>query len=163
MIDQVIKKYQPLLLHLAIKCTGNSEDAKDLYQETLIKLYLNQGKYKEEGNLKAYSCKILKNIHNTEFTRRKASKNTIDPYYLADNRDRIVYNEGESNFEIENIKSLLQQFPDKTQNVIFLKSQGFTQEEIGQKLGVNSSYAKTCLNTKKFSKLRNLLSATYKN
>lgn len=52
--------YKPLYAFL-LSYTLNSEDAKDLLQDTYIQIYKNCGKYQEQGNPMAWMMKIAKN------------------------------------------------------------------------------------------------------
>ena len=51
-----------LLNSFAYNLTKNSEDAKDLYQETAFRAMTNRDKFRPGTNLKAWLFTIMKNI-----------------------------------------------------------------------------------------------------
>ena len=53
---------QKNLKHFAYTLTTNEDDAKDLLQDTYLKAMLNQEKYADNTNLKAWTFTIMKNI-----------------------------------------------------------------------------------------------------
>lgn len=61
---------------LAIQLTANSEDAKDLLQDTLTKALTYKDYFKEKTNLKAWLYTIMKNTFINNY-RRAVKANTI--------------------------------------------------------------------------------------
>ncbi|MEZ4964628.1 MAG: sigma-70 family RNA polymerase sigma factor, partial [Saprospiraceae bacterium] len=75
------------LLHsFAYNLTKNSEDAKDLYQETAYRALFNRDKFQPGTNFKAWMFTIMKNIFINNY-RKKVKANTIldttdNQYYI---------------------------------------------------------------------------------
>ena len=61
MFKSELLSLQPSLERFAMSLTANSEDAKDLVQETLLKALTYQDKYQSDTNLKAWTFSIMKN------------------------------------------------------------------------------------------------------
>jgi len=57
----LVERHQPLIFNLAWKLTGNISDAEDLTQETLIKIILNLGTFKQESSFTTWAYRIAKN------------------------------------------------------------------------------------------------------
>ncbi|MCB0704938.1 MAG: RNA polymerase sigma factor, partial [Saprospiraceae bacterium] len=55
-------KLSSVLQAFAYNLTKNSEDAKDLYQETAFRAMTNRDKFRPGTNLKAWLFTIMKNI-----------------------------------------------------------------------------------------------------
>jgi len=59
-----------LLNSFAYKLTKNSEDAKDLYQETAFRAMSNRDKFRPGTNLKAWLFTIMKNIFINNYRKK---------------------------------------------------------------------------------------------
>jgi RNA polymerase sigma factor (sigma-70 family) len=57
----LIERHQPFIYNLAWKLTGNSSDAEDLTQETLIKIISNLSSFKQESAFTTWAYRIAKN------------------------------------------------------------------------------------------------------
>jgi len=78
----------------AYSLTKNTEDAKDLYQETAFRAIHNRDKFRPETNFKAWTFTIMKNIFINNY-RKKVKANTIldatDNTYYIDNGQHRFY------------------------------------------------------------------------
>jgi RNA polymerase sigma factor (sigma-70 family) len=74
------------LERFALSLTSNSEDAKDLLQETFAKAITYRDKFEDNTNLKAWTFTIMKNTFINNYRRTVKSNttfdNTEDLYYL---------------------------------------------------------------------------------
>ena len=66
---------QPNLMKYAHRLRLGSDDAKDLVQETYLKVLLNKDKFVDKGYLKAWTYTIMKNTFINNY-RRNVSRNT---------------------------------------------------------------------------------------
>ncbi|MGN1206059.1 MAG: RNA polymerase sigma factor [Eubacterium sp.] len=62
--------YKPLYAFL-LSLTQNSEDAKDLMQDTYLQIYQKSHLYKQEGNPMAWIMKIAKNLFLMKYRKEK--------------------------------------------------------------------------------------------
>lgn len=60
-LTTLIEKHQPFIYNFAWKLTGNTSDAEDLTQETLIKIISNLSSYKQESSFTTWAYRIAKN------------------------------------------------------------------------------------------------------
>lgn len=60
-LTNLIEKHQPFIYNLAWKLTGNTSDAEDLTQETLIKVITNLSTFKQESSFTTWAYRIAKN------------------------------------------------------------------------------------------------------
>ena len=84
----------------AYSLTKNSEDAKDLYQETAFRAIHNKDKFRPETNFKAWTFTIMKNIFINNY-RKKVKSNTIldstDNNFFIDSGPNTITNDGGRN------------------------------------------------------------------
>ncbi|MEL6863951.1 MAG: RNA polymerase sigma factor [Bacteroidota bacterium] len=88
-----------LLNSFAYNLTKNSEDAKDLFQETAFRAMTNREKFRPGTNFKAWLFTIMKNIFINNY-RKKVKANTImdstDNMYYINSGSVIIGNGAES-------------------------------------------------------------------
>ena len=128
-----------LLNSFAYNLTKNSEDAKDLYQETAFRAITNQDKFNPGTNLKAWLFTIMKNIFINNY-RKKMKANTImdntdNLYYLNSGRTQIE-NEAESDILIKELTVLINDLDDSTRIPFLMHYQGFKYQEIADHLSL---------------------------
>lgn len=128
-----------LLNSFAYKLTKNSEDAKDLYQETAFRAMSNRDKFRPGTNLKAWLFTIMKNIFINNY-RKKVKANTImdntdNLYYINSGRNSIE-NAADSNILIKELKDMIELLDDSTRIPFMMHYQGFKYQEIADHLGL---------------------------
>ena len=126
-----------LLNSFAYKLTKNSEDAKDLYQETAFRAMSNRDKFRPGTNLKAWLFTIMKNIFINNY-RKKVKANTImdntdNLYYLNSGRNSIE-NAADSNILIKELKDMIELLDDSTRIPFLMHYKGFKYQEIADHL-----------------------------
>lgn len=68
---------QPSLMKYAHRLKLGSDDAKDLVQETFLKVLLNKDKFVDRGYLKAWTYTVMKNTFINNYRRNlRSNKNT---------------------------------------------------------------------------------------
>ena len=126
-----------LLNSFAYNLTKNSEDAKDLYQETAFRAMTNRDKFRPGTNLKAWLFTIMKNIFINNY-RKKVKANTImdntdNLYYLNSGRQSIE-NAADSNILIKELTKMIETLDDSTRIPFLMHYQGFKYQEIADHL-----------------------------
>jgi len=74
--EKLIVDYEKYIFNLAYRMLGNVEDAKDISQEAMIKIYKNFDKYKEINAIKGWISTITTNAC-IDFLRRRKRLNTL--------------------------------------------------------------------------------------
>ena len=69
--ETLILQYEKLIYNIAWRIMGNGEDAKDIAQEAIIKIYRNLASCKSIDLFKAWAAKITHNACMDELRRRK--------------------------------------------------------------------------------------------
>ena len=129
----------PVLNTFAYNLTKNSEDAKDLYQETAFRAITNKEKFRVGTNFKAWLFTIMKNIFINNY-RKKMKANTImdstDNDFYINSGKNIVSNQGESNIMMKELQRMIKGL-DKTIKVPFVMHfNGYKYQEIADYLGL---------------------------
>ncbi len=94
--ESFIIAYEKLIYNVAFRMMGNREDALDMAQEALIKIYKNIGKCVEIRAFKAWACTITTNTCLDELRKRK-NKNTESLDFIYESEDGNMKRETPSN------------------------------------------------------------------
>lgn len=128
-----------LLNSFAYNLTKNSEDAKDLYQETAFRAITNRDKFRPGTNLKAWLFTIMKNIFINNY-RKKVKANTImdntDNLYYLNSGKNSIENAADSNILIKELKGMIEVLDDSTRIPFLMHYQGFKYQEIADHLSL---------------------------
>ncbi len=132
-------KLSTLLNSFAYNLTKNSEDAKDLYQETAFRAMTNRDKFRPGTNLKAWLFTIMKNIFINNY-RKKVKANTImdntDNLYYLNSGKNSTENAADSNILIRELTHMIDDLDDSTRVPFLMHYQGYKYQEIADHLGL---------------------------
>ena len=84
--NKQVLNFRSALGYFALSLTSNSEDAKDLLQDTLVKAIVYKDKFTDATNLKAWLYTIMKNTFINNYRRsvkvNQIIDNTKDLYFM---------------------------------------------------------------------------------
>ena len=130
-------KLSTLLNSFAYNLTKNSEDAKDLYQETAFRAMTNRDKFRPGTNLKAWLFTIMKNIFINNY-RKKVKANTImdntDNLYYLNSGKNSTENAADANILIRELTHMIDDLDDSTRIPFLMHYQGYKYQEIADHL-----------------------------
>jgi RNA polymerase sigma factor (sigma-70 family) len=134
------------LQRFALSLTSNSEDAKDLLQETFAKAITYRNKFEDNTNLKAWTFTIMKNTFINNYRRAVKSNttfdNTEDLYYL--NLGRVTTSETpESTLSVKEIQKAIDGLDQEFKVPFMMHTQGFKYKEIADELNLKIGTVKS--------------------
>lgn len=126
------------LLHsFAYNLTKNSEDAKDLYQETAYRALFNRDKFQPGTNFKAWTFTIMKNIFINNY-RKKIKSNTIldttDNQYYLNSGNHATGNAAEGSIMLKELNGMVDALDDSIRVPFLMHFEGFKYQEIADEL-----------------------------
>jgi RNA polymerase sigma-70 factor (ECF subfamily) len=117
----------------AYSLTKNSEDAKDLYQETAFRAINNRDKFRPETNFKAWTFTIMKNIFINNY-RKKVKSNTIldhtDNSFFIDSGSEAITNDGNRNMLMKELQNMIDSLEDSIRIPFVMHHEGYKYNEI---------------------------------
>lgn len=121
----------------SLKLTGDSNDAEDLYQDTVYRIISNIEKYSTGTNFKAWAITIMRNIFINNY-RKKVRRNLIidqtpNNYYI-NSGEKSVTNEGEINLNFKELMEMVDQLPESFREPFLMAYKGFKYDEIAEEL-----------------------------
>jgi RNA polymerase sigma-70 factor (ECF subfamily) len=136
--NQLLVNNAEFLKPFAITLTRDTEEAKDLFQETLFRAISNKDKYNVGTNIKAWLYTIMRNIFINNY-RRKAKQNTIfdsspNEFLLNSSPSVVINNNAESNLRIKDIQLAVHHLPEIFRNPFLLYFDGYKYHEIADML-----------------------------
>jgi RNA polymerase sigma-70 factor (ECF subfamily) len=136
--DYMLINNTEFLKPFAITLTRDYEQAKDLFQETLLRALANKEKYNDGTNVKAWLYTIMRNIFINNY-RRKAKQNTIFDStpndYLLDYNQGAVSNAAIASINMKEVHAAIHELPIIFKNPFLLYFDGYKYHEIADMLG----------------------------
>jgi RNA polymerase sigma factor (sigma-70 family) len=103
------------LMPFAFTLTNNKEDAKDLFQETLLRALVYKDKYSTGTNLKAWLYTIMRNIFINTYRKKSRTQlmfdGTGDDFFINSTK-AITYNNAVTSINIKEIQTKIVELPD---------------------------------------------------
>lgn len=117
----------PNLRAFAVSLCGNADRADDLVQETLVKAWSSLSSFTEGTNLTAWLFTILRNIHYSEYRKRR--RETPDPDGMIAAR-LVSLPAQNAHMDFLDFRSALQKLPlDQREALILVAASGLSYEE----------------------------------
>ncbi len=160
----IILSFKDKMFRLARRITGSYEDAKDIVQESLIRLWKMADKIDKYANPEALAITITKNL---SLDWIKSKNNRINKMQIEEYENVLVSKEfsPEKSIEInqlhEMILKLIDSLPAQQKIIFQLRDiEGLTNKEIAEILKVNENIVKINLSRAR-KKIRELLTKIY--
>ena len=121
----------------AINLTRDSEEANDLFQETLYKALANQEKYNVGTNIKAWLFTIMRNIFINNYRRKVKQRTIFDSTpneFLINQKQATVANAAESGMKMKEIQEAIHNLPEIFKTPFLLYFDGYKYNEIAELL-----------------------------
>ncbi|MFT6338721.1 MAG: RNA polymerase sigma factor (sigma-70 family) [Saprospiraceae bacterium] len=131
-----LKSIERHLLKQALYYTKDSTSAKDLVQETIVTALSKIHLYKPDTNFKAWSSTILRNTFINQYRKNKKI-NIIDIQNSYEAlKEHHSFNGGEYELLEEEISRCLAKLNPAEREVITLRKDGYTYDEIAEEINI---------------------------
>lgn len=155
--ERLIGQYEKRAYNIALRIMGNEEDAKDMAQEALIRIYKSIKDFKEQSSFSTWLYRIVTNVCLDELRKRKNIK-TVPADGMIETEDGEMHLEvcidsetPEAVYEKRERKELIVntigELNEEHRSVIVLRDiQGFSYEEIAVMLDLSLGTVKSRIN-----------------
>ena len=150
--NELVKRYKDRLLNFVLRYFNNVEQAEDVVQDTLIKLYTHASYYKNVAKFSTWIFTIAKNNALTELRKNKRKKTdslwtddgqVIDINSKEESLDSKVQNE----IAIDQLNKFLEEIPENFRMAVVLRDfQELSYEEISKILEIPIGTIKSRIN-----------------
>jgi RNA polymerase sigma-70 factor (ECF subfamily) len=131
-----ISSLTQILQSFALNLTKNTEDAKDLFQQTAYRALVNADKFRADTNFKAWIFTIMKNIFINDYRKKSKFSTIVDitdnSYYL--NLGGVTQNEGEGNMLLDELNEMVNNLEDGIRIPFVMHYDGYKYQEIADHL-----------------------------
>mgnify|MGYP005711255601 FL=1 len=150
---ELVNRYKDRLLNFVFQFLGDIEQAEDVVQDTMLRLYEKKHYYKEIAKFSTWIYTIARNLANTELRKRKRRKTTylsqlskerqFEIPAIQEDVDQSLQNE----FINDRIQSAIKNLPEHFKVVIILRDiQELSYEDISNIIEVPLGTIKSRIN-----------------
>lgn len=134
---------------LALRLTGNEEDARDVAQEAYLRAYRGLRRFRGDAQFSTWLYRITANCAATQMGRRARHRHDVldDTFQLADPRtDHDPQLRADASDLRSRLADALDELPPRLRAVVVLRDvYGLSHEDIAAELGITESAAKVRL------------------
>ena len=147
--DELVRRTYTDLFTLAVRLTGNEEDARDVVQDAYLRAWRAIGRFRGDAALSTWLYRITANCASTHLSRRRRTRTEpfapgYDPVELR--VEAQPESMTESTLDLERIGRAVDELPPKLRAVVVLRDvYGLPHEAIAEELGISLSAAKVRL------------------
>ena len=148
------------LYRFALRMIRDEEEAKDVVQEVLIKVWNKRSEMNEWQNVEAWCMRITKNhiLDKLKSNRHRLTDNMNEGFDIKDNKAITPEKLTETQDTMTSVGKFIDELPDKQKQVIQLRDiEGFSYQEIGEIMGIDINQVKVNLFRARKSVKQNLL------
>jgi RNA polymerase sigma-70 factor (ECF subfamily) len=156
--EELVRAYDQSVLRLALSMLRSPEDAKDVYQETFLRVYRNLHQFRFDCSFHTWLYRIATNLCLDQMRRRKVRKEeptaVVTPDGSLDRMDTTPETrvDGDPHRNLfsgqirRRVKEALAQLTPRERMVFELRHyDGLRLRKIGEVLGTSEEAAKNCL------------------
>ena len=151
--EELVRAHEKTVYNLALRMTGNPQDAEDMAQEAFLKAYRSLPEFRGESKFSVWLYRIVSNVcldHLRKQSRRPSSSLTMEDddgeeqqYDVPDESaspEKLL----EQKLTREAVQRGLNQLPDEQRQILLLRElRGLSYEEIGEALGLEAGTVKS--------------------
>ena len=157
---KLIEEKMDAFYHFALRMCHNREDAEDIVQEAMLKLWKNRDRMNKKQNVMSYIFTTIKNVYLDKEKSKKSKKKLYDSIsYRIEKRvefdkkdfrvlvdeDRFAYKIDMSD-EVNIIDSIINTLPENMKMVVqFRDIEGYSTKETAELLNMNIASVKMSL------------------
>ncbi len=134
------------LHYFAMPLTSNTDEAKDLVQDTYLKALTNRDKFEDNTNLKAWTFTIMKNTFINNYRRNIRTSAIIDTtedlYFLNLPKESGIPSP-ESQISQKDIRKTVNRLDDEQRIPFEMHTQGYKYKEIAESLQISIGTVKS--------------------
>ena len=147
--DELVRVTYADTYTLALRLTGNEEDARDVVQESYLRAFRGLSRFRGEAQFSTWMYRITANCANTQLGKRSKHRHDelLDTDPIADERPSIdPQGQLEAGALRERLTDALEALPPKLRQVVVLRDiYDLPHEAIAAELGISETAAKVRL------------------
>lgn len=133
-----------ILYRLALRITQSEEDAKDIVQDTLLKVWDKKDEWNEIESIDAFSLTICRNLALDRIKKQDANNESLENTVIQDiSRELSPLEETLQRDRVELVKRIINALPEKQRSCMQLRDiEGKQYKEIAEVLQITEEQVK---------------------
>jgi len=132
------------MMAVCMRYAKDKDEAQDILQEGFVKLFKNLHNYRGEGSLEGWIRRIM--VHSAISRYRKSRTMVLVDDFGEDTNMIAATTRNDNTLEAADLLQMINQLPDTYRSVFNLYAiEGFSHQEIGNKLGMSELLSRTTL------------------
>ena len=130
---------QDNMMNFAMTLTANRDKAKDLTQESMLKVLDNKEKYYDNVNFKGWVFTIMHNLFVNNYRKMVRSQTMVDStenLYHLNLTQNSGFDSPEGSYTLSEIQKVMNSFTDEYKVPFQMHVEGYKYEEIAQEMGL---------------------------
>jgi RNA polymerase sigma factor (sigma-70 family) len=146
---ELYQRFSPILYGIALRFTGNEDDAKDLLQEGFLKIFDKIDKYNFSGSFEGWVKRVFVNFVIDSFKKKKNVEyrdeiSNNDYNELVDDNFYTLEESELSKLKIDVLLKMIDKLPPAYKLVFNMYVfEGYSHKEIGKILGISENTSKS--------------------
>ena len=151
--EDIVREYEKNVYTIALRMSGNREDALDISQEAFLKAYRSLHSFRGESRFSVWLYRIVSNtaLDYLRSRSRRAEESLTVEDENGESAEREIADESRSPEQLldrkltrEALRRGLLRLPEDQRKILLLREiEGFSYEEIGQILSIESGTVKS--------------------
>ncbi|MFK7908663.1 MAG: RNA polymerase sigma factor [Chitinophagales bacterium] len=136
-VAQQLPNVEKYLQNFAYYMTQNGTEAKDLYQDTVLKVLTKGHLFKQGTNFKAWCSTIMRNLFINGYRKKKRANVVLDHSnnnHYINSGSKTVNNDGEWKVSYEELVLLVNDLPKNLSVPFLMRYTGYKYDEIAKNL-----------------------------
>lgn len=134
------------LFRLALRVTLDREEAEDIVQDTMLKLWERRDEWQKIESLEAFSMTLCRNLALDHCKSARMNNMRLDDTVEQSGSSITPLDELDSKMRLEALKRLIEQLPEVQRSILMLRdNEGKRYDEIASILGISESQVKVYL------------------
>lgn len=144
--NRLVAKLKDKMYRLAYRVVQDEEEARDVVQESLVKIWTKREKLAEIENPDAYCMTITRNMGIDKLRGRKMSTSDIDDHYSLKSSEASPERKLIAKDELSAVMKIVDALPENHRMVIHLRDiEGYSYKEISEITGFTLEKVKVYL------------------
>lgn len=143
--ELLYRRHASRLYAVCLQYSGNDEEARDILQESFIKIFANLYTYKHEGSFEGWMRRIVVNTALEKY-RSRHNLYRVDDIDQMPELDAEPDNEDYAGLDAADLLSIIRELPPKYRMVFNLYAiEGYSHKEIGKLVNISEGTSKSNL------------------
>ncbi len=129
-----------VMYRMALRLTLNSQEAEDVVQDVMIKLWAMRERLDNVDNLEAFALRMTRNL---AIDRQRMKVNNTENIDDIETDRYVATDTNERREQVESIKNVMLQLPEKQRSAMQLRDfEGYSYKEIAEMLSMSEDQVK---------------------